>query len=284
MQTNYLIVPMAGTGKRFVDKFYPEYKSFLNTNAKTNILENIFSNFDKRNTKIILIINKKINIDKKLLKSKEISIIKIDGHKFGPLFTIYKAFNFLKKKIDKNSGIFVSYCDINWRWNFKKVLGEIKKNKQILVFTHKGFHPHLEVNSKSDFCKISEGFVTEMSEKQTFSNHYKKDHLAIGCYYFNDISFLKKFFDTFKFIKKKEYYILTLINFWTRQKINIKNFEIDKFVHLGNPEQYTDYLNWREIIKNNLECESKNSHIFKNNQSIMLMAGKNKRLKKDYWN
>ena len=70
MQTNYLIVPMAGTGKRFVDKFYPEYKSFLNTDAKTNILENILSNFDKRNTRIILIINKNILITKDRISFK----------------------------------------------------------------------------------------------------------------------------------------------------------------------------------------------------------------------
>ena len=37
---------------------------------------------------------------------------------------------------------------------------------------------------------------------------------------------------------------------------------------------------WKEIITAKLNNENKNSHIFKNNQSIMLMAGKNKRLKK----
>ena len=66
MQTNYLIIPMAGIGKRFVDKFYPEYKAFLKIDSKTNILENILSNFNNKNIKIILIINKKTNINKGL--------------------------------------------------------------------------------------------------------------------------------------------------------------------------------------------------------------------------
>jgi hypothetical protein len=55
---------------------------------------------------------------------------------------------------------------------------------------------------------------------------------------------------------------------------------VNNFVHLGSPEQYTDFLMWKEIIDIDFRDENKNSHIFSENQSIMLMAGKNKRLKK----
>ena len=77
---------------------------------------------------------------------------------------------------------FISYSDINWNWNFEGVKNYIK-NKDVCVFTHTGFHPHLELNKKSDFCKIKNNRIFKMSEKKTFLKDYKKDNLAIGCYF-----------------------------------------------------------------------------------------------------
>ena len=56
-----------------------------------------------------------------------------------------------------------------------------------------------------------------------------------------------------------------------KQKINF--FNINNFVHLGTPEQYEDFLNWREIIK----IKFKKSLNLKN-LCVMLMAGKGKRV------
>ena len=42
---SYLIIPMGGAGKRFVDLGYKTYKVFLPVNKKSTIFEKIVSNF-----------------------------------------------------------------------------------------------------------------------------------------------------------------------------------------------------------------------------------------------
>tara|TARA_B100000029_G_scaffold490031_1_gene548515 strand:- start:3741 stop:5219 length:1479 start_codon:yes stop_codon:yes gene_type:complete len=267
---------MGGIGKRFLKKGYKTYKSFLPIN-KTTIFENIISNFKYINTEVILIANFKA-LDSEYqtyYKKKGFHLININNHKFGPLYSIFLAFDKIKNIIKQDKNIFISYSDINWSWDFKLVKKFFLKQEAI-IFTHSGFHPHIEVDCKSDFCEKKNNKINKILEKDTISNDYKKDLLAIGCYYFKNLSYLNLFFKESKiFKKKKEYYIVSLIKYLIKRKVNIKNFNLKKFVHLGTPEQYEDFLNW----KNFFYKESLNKKFsFKTFTSIMLMGGKGKRV------
>ena len=82
--------------------------------------------------------------------NEKFEFVSIKPHNRGPLFSIYLGI----KKINLNRlKTFIVYSDIIWKWKFEKVKKAINKNK-IIVFTHKGFHPHLFNNYNSDFCKI----------------------------------------------------------------------------------------------------------------------------------
>ena len=45
MQTLNLILPMAGSGKRFVNQNYKTYKTLLNVDNKNTIYDKLLSNF-----------------------------------------------------------------------------------------------------------------------------------------------------------------------------------------------------------------------------------------------
>ena len=130
-------------------------------------------------------------------------VIFIDRHDNGPLYTLYKAKNELSKIIKKKESLFVCYGDINWKWDFKKVLTNLKST-DACVFTHNGFHPHLEVNSNSDFCKVKKNLIKKVLQKKKFSKDYKKDYLAIGCYYFKKYEYLNNYLNQKKFYSKKK--------------------------------------------------------------------------------
>lgn len=279
MQTLNLIIPMAGAGKRFIIKNYKTYKTLLNVDNNNTVYDRIISNFKTKKIRITVILNKNIYSKfKNKFNKKNVKLIFIESHNSGPLYTLFKASFELNKLIKKDESFFVCYGDINWKWDLKKVLKFIK-NKDACVFTHKGFHPHLEVNSKSDFCKIKKNNVVKILQKKKFSKDYKKDYLAIGCYYFKKIQFLNDFFQQKKlYFKKKEYYLLSLINHLIKNKIKVSIYNIDKFVHLGTPDQFEDFISWKIEISNNFYI--KRSNLLNNNPCIMLMAGQGKRLKK----
>ena len=60
MQTLNLIIPMAGTGKRFLDKNYKTYKTLLKVDKSNTVYDKIISNFNNEKLRVILIINPEI--------------------------------------------------------------------------------------------------------------------------------------------------------------------------------------------------------------------------------
>ena len=60
MQTLNLIIPMAGIGKRFLDKNYKTYKTLLKVDRFNTVYDKIISNFNYKKLRIILILNTEI--------------------------------------------------------------------------------------------------------------------------------------------------------------------------------------------------------------------------------
>ncbi len=274
---SFLIIPMGGTGSRFIKAGYKKYKPFLPANNKKTIFYNIINNFSKLKTELIVLANQnylgKKNI--KLLKKLKCNLINIPNHKKGPLFSIRLGLNQINKIVKKNENIFICYSDINWSWNISEIRKKILKAKSV-IFTHTGFHPHLHVNSKSDFCLKKKDEIVNISEKKTFGNNYQNEFLAIGCYFIKNIHFLNDFFAKNKLKNKKEYYLTTLVKYLLNQKVKIRSINVSKFVHLGTPEQYEDYRKWGRYNLS-LKKPLKKKQI---NTTIMLMGGKGKRMYK----
>ncbi len=274
---HFLIIPLGGLGIRFKNSGYKTYKPFLKTSKNSRVIDNIADNFPKKNTHIIIIGNtKKYSNIVDNFKRKNTSFIKIKNHKSGPLYSLFLAKKKLKNII-KDNNFFISYSDINWKWDFKSVEKNIS-NKNIVIYSHKGFHPHLEINTKSDFFLCDKkGVVNRVSEKKKIHIDYKKNYLAVGCYYFKKFEYLENFFNENNFIKQskiKEIYIINLLNYCLRKKIKINHFKINQFVHLGIPSQYEDFLNWKNILINDFK-----KSINLDNPSVMLMGGKGERVK-----
>ena len=272
----FLIIPLGGLGKRFINEGYKTYKPFLKTSKISRVIDNIVNNFPKKNTHVIIVANqKKFNNIVSNFKKKNTTFIKIRNHNAGPVYSLFLAKEKLKEII-KDKSFFVSYSDVNWKWNYKLVKNFIC-NKQITIFSHNGFHPHLELDNKSDFflCNFKQ-HVKKVSEKKTIKSDYKKNNLAIGCYHFKKFQYFEDYFYSKNFKKlqkKKEIYIINLIENCLRNKITINHFRVNKFAHLGVPSQYEDFINWKSIIDKKIES------INLNYPSVMLMAGKGKRVK-----
>ena len=272
----FLIIPMGGKGKRFVESGYKTYKTFLPIDKKITILENIISIFKGIKLEVIILANFKSLSGKygKYFKN-HYHLINIPSHDKGPLYSLFLGHKKIEK-IVKNHKIFISYSDISWIWKIKEIIQKIQ-DKSIVIFTHTGFHPHLKVNQKSDFCKVKGNQIVNISEKKTFTKSYEKELLAIGCYYLRNFSYLKKyFFNNNGFNIKKEFYLTSFIKYLLKLENKVSYLNIKKFVHLGIPDQYEDYLIWKNYFRNPNITQKK----IKNTKSIMLAAGKGKRVSK----
>jgi choline kinase len=111
----YVIIPMGGIGKRFLDAGYKKYKPFLPIDKKITIFDKIINNFNKSNIEFIIVGEQKKIKKYRFDSRRKFHFVDIKSHSKGPLYSIYLAKDQINKIVEKNS-IFICYSDINFNW------------------------------------------------------------------------------------------------------------------------------------------------------------------------
>ncbi len=264
---------MAGFGSRFTKSGYKIFKPFLNLEDKDNMIDSICKNFPSNTRKYFIVNNlvqkKYLN---KLKKIKNSKIIKISSHKSGPVETIIRA----NSELQNLKNVFVSYCDITWKWNFKKIKFT---NNQIFCF--KGWHPFTKNNNNYAFCKVNKNnSLIKIKEKSSFTPSWQKEPLSVGLFFFLNSKIM---FDNFE--KLKKYKIKTNNEYFPSESFNfIKNTKIefvDQFVHVGIPRYLEEYKNWFYFFKNMKNFKKKIKLTKLADEYLIPAAGESKRFKKE---
>ena len=103
--------------------------------------------------------------------------------------------------------------------------------------------------------------------------------MAIGLYYFKNFKLIENFFKhNFEFKRSNEYYFIDMIKQIIKNK-DIYSYNLKKFVHLGFPEQYEDFLKWSDLFNNSYNKNFSSNELFEEFETIMLAGGKSTRLK-----
>ena len=268
-----LIIPMAGAGKRFKLAGYNTYKPFIKINKKY-MVDYVLEAFPKEVKKHIITSKNLLSKSQiKYLKDKKCNIIFIAPHSKGPAYSIYKA----KNKLPLSEAFFISYVDIAWVWNWKKIQPLL--DEEGIIFVHRGFHPHLIENNYSAFCKkTSNDRLIEIKEKGSFTSNHLKEDLSIGLFYVKSGHDMISGIDhiIIKDIRAgNEYFPSLIFNQLTKESKSISLLKVDTFIHWGVPEQLEDFFYWQNTIK--LLDEKQYSK--KKFDTIMTMAGFGERMK-----
>lgn len=244
-----LIIPCAGTGKRFIEAGYKEYKPLIPVFGKP-MVHHVLDAFPPE-TRIFIITGSehKSVLPEVLYKGKQPEIIYIKSHKQGPSWSLCQAKDYLP--LDEPA--FVAYNDIIWSWDFRQVEDFINKFKPDgIVFTQTGYHPHLYKNNFSAFCKVAGNDLCAIKEKGSFTSDWLNEHLSTGVFYFSSIGDMienaNKLIDGNQRIAG-EFYPSEIFNLMVAQHKQIKTFETSKFLHAGIPQQKEDAENWHQILK-----------------------------------
>jgi len=275
-----LIIPMAGIGKRFLQAGFMTYKPFVIIAGKP-MVQYVTDNFPNDVRKFVITCKNYLTQEQEyfLINNLGCKLIYIPVHTEGPAYSIYQA----KSKLPLDESFFISYCDINWSWNFES----IRKNlcNDGVIYTHTGFHPHLVSNNYSAFCKPYSNnpeYLEVIKEKGSFTDDWMNEPVSIGAFYVrsghvmmgsiknvidNNIRISNEFFPSLLFNN--------LIN--NGKKIYLEN--VDFYIHWGVPEQLEDFNHWCAVIcKEKDPCKTNRSHA-SFNTNIMTMAGLGKRMK-----
>lgn len=271
---------MSGFGKRFVDAGYYHLKPLINVGNSRLIDEvmNMFPGIDDP----LFIISKNHKQRTELfsyLKEKwpNSEISEIDSHKLGPGHAIFESKNF----IDVNRPSIVSYCDFSGNWDFNLFCEELKKVES-LVLTYTGFHPHMLRNTKYAYVqKNSEGLVTAIQEKNSFTDFPALEEASAGLYAFSTGALLIDALG--EQIRSNgshmgEFYISLTIIPLLKKKLRVKTFLMEKFAQFGTPEDLKDWEYLYRAINSPEHQVLKDSELKAHENSIILAGGIGSRL------
>ena len=250
-----IVIPMAGTGERFLKAGYVEPKPLIKVDGKPQIehVINMFPNEDD----FVFICNeehlKTTDLEQVLKKLKPAGkIVAITPHKLGPVWTVLEG---LKKEdfLNDDEPVVISYCDFSVWWNyedFKKTLTETRCDGAATAY--KGFHPHLIGPQLYAGMRVDdENWMLECREKYSFTKNKMDSFQQAGSFYFAQGLFVKKYFQEVvdrKLEINSEYYISTVTQVMKEAGLSMYVYPLENFLQWGTPIDMQTYQFWSDYF------------------------------------
>jgi NDP-sugar pyrophosphorylase family protein len=247
-----VIIPMAGFGNRFVEAGYRDPKPLITVNGK-RILEYICGMFDKED-ELIFICNdyhlattpmKKIILEIR----PDATVVLVPSHKKGPVYTMAG----MESYIDDNEEVIVCYCDNPYLWNYTEFKKWIKESESDgCILSHVGFHPHRLSSTFMAYMKESNLVVSEIKEKEPYTEDPMQEHASTGTYYFKKGSYIKKYFQQLMdsdINYNGEYYVTLVYNLLIQDNLKVTCYPTDFVTVFGTPEEVENFEAWQTILR-----------------------------------
>lgn len=281
-----VVIPMSGSGNRFIAAGYEEPKPLIKVDGKP-IIEYVTELFPGEKDENFVFICRSEHLEntdmRRILKTLKpnCTIVEVLPAKLGPVYAVAQAFDY----IEDDEQVIVNYCDFFQNWDYEDFKKTVKENESDgNVISYKGFHPHLllEKNIYASTRVDENNYMLEIKEKYSFTENKMESPQSGGTYYFREGRHVKKYF---KEIMDKninlngEFYVSLVYNLMKEDGLKIHVYDkVKHFCQWGVPEDLEAYNYWSEIFKSMKEKEE----VVKEDNLINLipMAGEGNRFKK----
>lgn len=273
-----IVIPMSGTGQRFINAGYKTLKPLIEVDGKP-IIEHVVNLFPNEEN-FIFICNsehiKNTNLKQVLLSLKpNAKIIEIEPHKKGPVWATLQASDL----INDDEEVIVNYCDFGTYWDYEDFLRHTRnRDADGAIPCYKGFHPHMIGDKNYAFVRDEHQWMLEIREKKPFTDNRMSEYASNGTYYFKKGSYVKKYF---KELMQKdinvsgEYYVSMVYNLLVQDNLKVSIYEIQHMQQWGTPEDFEEYVMFSKYF----ESLTKKRKVQKPLEAIKLipMAGRGQR-------
>ena len=237
------IILLSGHSQRFLDKGYP-VKPLIKIKGKMIIeyvVDTIRSIEEQNYDNYIFIVKRsdviKYQIDDVIKQRFTGSTVKcIEDHWEGPVYSVLQIID----EIKNNEEVLISYCDLYIKWNFSAFEKHLNDTQcDGCVVSHTGWHPHRVYNKSFAYMKVDKETMTEIKEKQHYTDDPENEYASGGIYYFRKGSFIKKYFKQQYEKEQKvnnEHYVTMVYNSMIRDRLKVTHFDSKNYVCLGTPK------------------------------------------------
>jgi NDP-sugar pyrophosphorylase family protein len=265
------IILLSGHSQRFLNEGFT-VKPLIKINNKM-IIEYVVDSIkedENNNFENYIFVVKKSDVDNYnikdilLKKFNKCSVVAIDDHRNGPVFSVLQILNL----INDEEEVLISYCDLYIKWEISKFINFVRNNESDgSLVSHTNFHPHRINNKYFAYLKIKDENVLQIKEKSYFTDDPDSEFASGGIYFFKKGFYIKKYFQELIDSKERvnnEFYVTLVYNKMINDKLKITHFDSENYVCLGTPMDvnlFSSFLTINKFIPNHLI--EKTSNYFK---------------------
>ena len=247
----HVAIPMAGHSRRFKEAGYDKPKALLPVGDKL-MIEHVIDMFDPEQCIFHIVVNSEQERDHPEIHTlfpamaHDVRITVIESHDDGPIHSVLQIAD-----IPENAPLLVSYCDFFVEWDFQKFVYHIEgADGAIPAFS--GFHPASFGDTFYAYMRNdAHGRLLELREKQSFTDNRHEEPASAGIYYFKQFSLFKHYADRLinsSSMELPEAYVSLVFNDMVSDGLNIYVPEVTKFICLGTPGDYEQFLFWHKYF------------------------------------
>ena len=282
----HIIIPMSGTGKRFVDAGYESPKPLIVIDGKP-IIEHVCDLFPGED-KFTFICNSKhlleTNMREILLEIKpNANIVEIPNHKLGPVYAV----SLVESLIEDNEEVIVNYCDFGAYWDYKDFLKHTRdRGADGAIPSYKDFHPHMLGSTNYAFMRDERQIMLEIKEKEPFTDNRMQEYASNGTYYFKKGLYVKKYFKDLidqDINLNGEYYVSLVYNLLVQNDLKVSIYNIQHMLQWGTPSDVEEYRAWSKYFKDICK-EKEKPKAQENSITLIPLAGHGSRFVKAGYN
>lgn len=242
-----IIIPMAGTGARFIRAGYKTLKPLIEVDSMP-MIEHVVRMFPGESD--FLFICAKNHLEETPLRAvlerlaPHGTIAAIEPHKDGPVQTALAAARFIKD----DEPVILNYCDAAVHWDyadFKQRMAALDCAGGLVAF--RGFHPHSLGSTFYAYIREQNNRLLEIREKESFTEQRMNEFASTGTYYFRRGELLKQYFRRAldrRLQTNGEYYASLPYNLLVEDDLEVYIYEAEHFLHWGIPADLEEYQLW----------------------------------------
>lgn len=245
-----VIIPMAGRSLRFQNQGYAGPKYMLPL-GEQRVIERLVACFAPDDCYHFIISQAQVEQAEGLEEFlgsvvKNSNIYVIDEHDLGPAFSVLQIID----QID-NSSLLISYCDFLVDWDYKAFVS-FASGWDSVIPTFSGFQPASFGNTLFAYVRCDdEGRVLELREKSCFTENRIEEPASVGIYYFGSGEMFATYAQEVIEDQERdlpEAYVSLLANPMVRDGLAVATFDVAKFICLGTPRDYEEFLYWQNVL------------------------------------
>jgi len=246
-----IIIPMAGTGARFIRAGYKTLKPLIEVDGMP-MVEHVVRMFPGEHDFLFICARNHLQdtplrgVLEQLVPGAQ--IVGIEPHKDGPVRTALAAAEFIKD----DQPVILNYCDAAVFWDFSQFKRQMETRQCAgCLVAFKGFHPHSLGDTYYAYIREQNNTLLEIREKQSFTNNRMTEFASTGTYYFRSGALLKHYFEqavSRSLQTNHEFYASLPYNLLVEDGLAVDVYQADQFLHWGVPADLEDYQRWSDYF------------------------------------